>query len=172
MSRASKIIAIATSYIGNIEKKGNQGFFNADFEKKLRGVGFYTGAPWCAFFTKLVYMEAYADNKALRLCVANNSNGSALETLRNHENNGTFAISEVPKPGAIVVWRMGTGKSGHHGIVVSVDLKTNTMTTIEGNTNASGSREGDRVAQKLRTVTRDFQTAGLNVEGYILPFEI
>ena len=172
MSRAEKIIGIAKSYIGQLEIKGNQGFVDKAFEKKLRGVGFYTGAPWCAFFGKLVYMEAYADNKALRLAIANNSNGSALETLRNHENNGTFAIGETPKPGAMVIWRMGKGKSGHFGIVESVDIKANTMTTIEGNTNANGSREGDRVAEKLRTVTRNFQDAGLNVEGYIYPFEI
>ena len=172
MTRAQRIIAIAQGYIGNKEIKGNQGFENKAFEKKLKQVGFYMGAPWCAFFTKLVYGEAYYDNKMLHAAVAKCCSGGALLTLQLHEDNGTFSVGEEPRPGAIIIWRMGAGKSGHAGIVVSVDKDKNTMMTIEGNTNMHGSREGDRVAQKLRTITRDFQKSGLNVTGYIYPFEI
>jgi hypothetical protein len=172
MSRAARIIAIAQGYIGQLEKKGNHGFVSPDFEKKLREVGFYDGAPWCAFFVKLVYGEAYYDVKILHQAITANNTGGALDTLKRHEHAGVFSIGETPKPGAIVIWRMGKGTSGHAGIVKSVDEANNTMTTIEGNTNAHGSREGDRVAEKPRTITRPFQDAGLNVEGYIYPFEI
>lgn len=172
MTRAEKIIGIAMSYVGQLEIKPNKGFIDKEFEKKLRQVGYYTGAPWCAFFTKLVYGESYYDNKLLHAAVARCCSGGALKTLQNHENDNVFTVGEEPRPGAIVIWRMGTGTSGHAAIVKSVDLKNNTMETIEGNTNELGSREGDRVAKKLRTITRPFQKNGLNVEGYIYPFEI
>lgn len=172
MSRAATIIAIAEGYINETEKKGNAGFVDADFEKKMRQVGFYTGAPWCAFFAKLVYGEAYYDVKFLHQAVAKYNSGSALGTLKAHEDAGVFSVGEEPKPGAIVIWREGKGTSGHAGIVVSVDADNNTMTTIEGNTNDDGSREGYEVAKKHRTIRHDFQANGLNVEGYIYPFEI
>lgn len=172
MKRANKIIAVAASYIGALEKPGNKGFYNTEFEAKLRAVGFYTGAPWCAFFTKLVYKEAYADHNGMKAIVNTCGSGGALLTLSNFKNNGTFTVGEEPKPGAIVIWQLGKTSSGHAGIVESVDLKTNTMTTIEGNTNANGSREGDRVARKLRTIKRGYQPSGLNVKGYIYPFEV
>jgi len=171
MSRTQKIIAEAEKYIGVIERPGNKGFFNTTFEKLMRLIGFYTGAPWCAFFTKMIYAAVYADNKALKAAINSCNTGGALDTLHRHENNGTFSVGEEPKPGAIAVWRHGKGTTGHHGIVKSVDVKNNTMVTIEGNTNATGSREGDRVAVKLRTITRDFRDDGLNLEGYIYPVE-
>ena len=172
MSRAERIIGIAKGYLGQKEVPGNKGFQDKDFEKKMRQVGFYTGAPWCAFFVKLVYGEAYYDVKFLHQAVASNNTGGALDTLQRHENAGVFSIGETPKPGAIVIWRMGSGTNGHAGIVVSVDEANNTMETIEGNANLTGSREGCEVDEKPRTITRPFQKNGLNVEGYIYPFEI
>ena len=70
MSRAERIIGIAKGYLGQKEVPGNKGFQDKDFEKKMRQVGFYTGAPWCAFFVKLVYGEAYYDVKFLHQAVA------------------------------------------------------------------------------------------------------
>lgn len=172
MSRASKIVAIAQSYRGIIEVKGNKGFGNKAFEDKMRALGFYTGAPWCSFFVELVYREAYTDHNGMRAVINLCCSGNAQDTLRNFIANGTFATGTVPKIGAIVIWQMGSGTNGHAGIVVGVDLINNTMTTIEGNTNATGSREGDRVAQKPRTITRPIKTDGLNVKGYIYPFEV
>lgn len=172
MSRASRIVEIAKSFVGILEIKPNKGFGNKEFEKLMQGVGFYIGAPWCAFFTKLVYKLAYADHKGMTAVVRTCGSGNAQQTLKNFEANGTFAIGETPKVGAIVIWQNGNSTSGHAGIVIAVDEAANTMTTIEGNTNASGSREGDRVAQKLRTITRPWKTDGLNVKGYIYPFEV
>lgn len=172
MSRVERIIGIAQGYIGQKEIAGNKGFQDESFEKKMRQVGFYTGAPWCAFFVKLVYGEAYYDVKFLHQAVAKYNSGSALGTLKAHEEAGVFPIGEEPKPGAIVIWREGKGTNGHAGIVVSVDADNNTMTTIEGNTNDDGSREGYEVAEKHRVIKHDFQANGLNVEGYIYPFEI
>ena len=169
MDRASKIIEVAKSYLGIIEKSNNTGWYNARFEAKMKKAGWYKGAFWCAFGTKVIWLEAYSDNAAFVAIINKCFNGSARETLANAKANGTFATGTEPKPGAIVIWLKGKGPSGHAGIVISVD--GNTMVTIECNTNASGSRNGDRVARKLRTVHRDFQAEGLNVAGYIYPFQ-
>jgi len=172
MSRAARIIAIASKYIGKLEKKGNKGFYDPEFEKLLKAVGFYVGAPWCAFFGKAVWKQVYADHKGMSAVINSCFTGGCLDTLRRVEANGTLLTGEEPRPGAVVIWRHGRGTSGHFGIVESVDAKNNTMTTIEGNTNASGSREGDRVARKLRTINRQFREDGLNIEGFIYPFEL
>ena len=170
MSRASKIIALAKTYNNKVEKPGNTGFFDHTFERDMKAVGWYVKAPWCAFFVRLVWQYAYADHKGMLATVKRCFTGGTLDTLENVKDNGTFETGTVPRPGAIVIWSKGKGPAGHAGIVIKVD--GNTMTTIEGNTNASGSRDGDRVATKLRTVHREFTTDGLNVAGYIYPFEV
>jgi len=169
MTRTEKIIQIAKSYIGNLEIRSNAGFYDASFSTKMKAAGWYRGAPWCAFFTKHVYTAAYAEDKTLSTLIGNCFTGGVIDTFRRVKGNPAFTTGSVPKPGAVVLWRLGKTTKGHAGIVLSVDQKNNTMTTVEGNTNASGSREGDCVAQKLRTITRSFRSDGLNVEGYIYP---
>lgn len=50
----NKIVEVAKSYVGQEEISGNMGFKDFDFNKQMKAVGFYLGAPWCAFFAKLV----------------------------------------------------------------------------------------------------------------------
>jgi len=161
---AEDIIAVASGYVGVLEKPGNAGFWNAGFEKKMRKAGFYDGAPWCAFFAKMVAMEACGKDTEYREALGGILTGGALDSLARAKRHGLVTGAD-PRPGAIAVWKRGNGPAGHAGIVVSVD--GNTMETIEGNANASGSPEGDRVARKLRTVRRPFREKGLNVAGYI-----
>jgi hypothetical protein len=172
MTRTEKIIQIAKSYIGMLEIKSNAGFYDASFSSKMKEAGWYMSAPWCAFFTKHVYKEAYADNKSLSAVIRGSFTGGAIDTLKRIKADPAFRTGIIPKPGAIVVWRLGKTGKGHVGIVVSADLANNTMITIEGNTNNSGSREGDCVAQKIRTIIRPFKNDGLNVEGYIYALEV
>ena len=53
------------------------------------------------------------------------------------------------RPGAIFIVDHGGGK-GHTGIVTKI--VDGEIGTIEGNTNQRGSREGDGVYQKVRTI--------------------
>lgn len=170
MTRADKIIQVAKSYLGIIEKPGNTGWFNAAFQALMIKAGWYNKAPWCAFTTKAIYLQAYADNKAVTAIIKSCFTGGALDTFNRVKANGTFKIGYVPRPGAIVIWMHGKGPQGHAGIVIT-DNGDNSMDTFEGNTNASGSREGDRTAIKVRTIKRDFQLSGLNIVGYIYPLE-
>lgn len=173
MKTSEFIVAAARYYTGRLEKANNSGFYDAAFEKELVSVGWYKGAPWCMFFAKLIWRKAYRNDSRLFDVVNRMLNGSVLMSLNNMKNNGTFTITANPIPGSIAIWQMGNGTSGHAGIVIPLeaDLK-NTFRTIEGNTNASGSREGDRVAIKLRTLERPFTLSGLNLKGFINPIEL
>jgi len=169
MTRAQLIVSIAKQYTGQKEKPGNSGFVDVVFQKLLVAAGWLVGQSWCAYFVKMVWKQAYANNADLLSVVNRMCNGGALMTLNNMKNNGRFVVNMTPVIGAIVIWKHGKGPQGHAGIVIGID--GNTLRTIEGNTNASGSREGDCVAQKLRTVSRDFKAIGLNLVGFIHPIE-
>lgn len=160
---------ISREYLGIIEKPGNTGWDNQAFHKLMVRAGWYKGAPWCMFFAKAMYMLAYA-NDAKRLKVVKNCfTGGAIDTLKRVHKDNTFKTGTEPMVGAIAIYRHGNSDRGHVAIVES--FEADTQTNIEGNTNASGSREGDRVARKLRTVKRDFKANGLNLVGYIYPLD-
>jgi hypothetical protein len=172
MKTSEFIVAAAKWYVGRTEKKGNTGFNDAAFEREMLSVGWYVGAPWCAFFGKLIWIKAYKDNAKLLAVVKKCCSGSALQTYKNFKADGTFEVGDEPRPGALVVWTHGSGPAGHEAVVSHINAEPNTMTTVEGNTNAHGSREGDCVAMKLRTPERPFTNTGLNVVGYVYPIEL
>lgn len=172
MKTSQFIVAAAEWYNGRTEKPNNGGFHDAAFEKELRSVGWLKGYAWCAFFTKLIFTKAYKANVKLATVVKSKFNGGALATFNNAKADGSFKISDKPQVGAIAVWQHGNGSNGHVGIVKSFDVSANTMYCIEGNTNAHGSREGDCVAIKARTISRPRTSSGLNLKGFILPIEL
>jgi hypothetical protein len=53
---------------------------------------------------------------------------------------------------------------GHAGLVINV-LANGSFETIEGNTNSAGSREGDSVQIKIRTMAKRMD--GLNILGFV-----
>lgn len=171
MSRINNIVAIAKSFVGIIEKPGNTGWVNKAFYNLMLVAGWYMKAPWCMFFAKSVYLQAYAKDPVLLKVVKNCFTGGAVDTYNRVKANGTFKVSQEPVKGAIVIYKHGNGPSGHAAIVIDPNAELNTIQNVEGNTNANGSREGDRVAVKLRTKDRPFTLAGLNVVGYIHPID-
>ena len=95
--------------------------------------------------------------------------GSATKTYRQFEEAG-WNVGTVPVPGAVVIWRLvKSGKpswKGHAGIVIDFDDRY--IYTVEGNTGAGGSREGEVVAKKRRKY--DFKVSnGLELVGFIYP---
>lgn len=162
-------IAYASWYIGRKEKPGNMGFEDPAFEIEMKGAGWNLKDAWCATFIKMVFRKLWKSNPTIYAHINKYFTAGAKLTADNMVKYGLFETGQTPEPGAIVVWLHSKGPSGHMAMIESVDFKTNTMTTIEGNTNASGSREGDRVARKLRTISRDYKAGGLNIYLYIYP---
>ena len=162
----SKISDIAKSYLGQKEISVNKGFVNKEFDKKMRSIGFYTGAPWCGFFPLLVYSEAKQSVKLL--------SASSKRIIEKATAAGNWHAE--PVEGAVVVWAsFKNGKrlsTGHIGIVTEVKDAVN-YTTVEGNTTDKGGREGIMVALRNRHLTKDKWTVdnGLRLMGFVYPEE-
>jgi surface antigen len=171
-----EIVSTARKYVGIKEVKGNMGWKSENLpnlaeylEKAMKEHGFSYGQAWCAYFGEHIWAEVY-DKVGLAREIDKYFSGSARRTLKKFSNADGWQTGQVPLVGAIAVWkRVRNGEDtsqGHVGIVVEVH--DDYMITVEGNTNAAGSREGDQVAEKRRKY--NFNTHhGLALEGFVYP---
>lgn len=164
-----KAVEVALQYVGQKELPSN--FFDpdSDFGKKMKAVGHNQGDAWCALFAELVFKEAYPEKFA---DLDKLFSASAVQTYKNftHKENGKgYSENGLPEVGNLVIWQLykeGQPQwQGHAGIVHSLK-STWEFTSIEGNTNEAGSREGVTVAIKERKVLKDVWN-GLKVLGFI-----
>lgn len=159
-----KIVETARSYIGQMEKSGNRGWIDPAFEAKMKAVGWRMGDSWCCYFTELVAIEAFAGDADKVKAFNRLFQPSCTATYANFAGSSLFKVSKVPKVGSLIVWRLGQGWKGHIGVVEEV--KEGWLTTIEGNTNDAGGREGIEVARKRRRYAWT-NGPGLNLIGFI-----
>jgi len=173
------IVQTAKSYIGMKEVGKNAGFENAIFEEKMKGVGFDSGEAWCSLFAELVVCEAYGKLDSTYIYKLQKIfSENAYKTYTNFKNAKGFKVSNKPEPGNIVFWQSyknnepvknGSWFTGHVGIVTGVHQLY--FDTVEGNTNAAGSREGQGVYEKKREY--DFyKNTGLRLLGFVKPIEV
>ena len=174
MTLKEKIVQIASGYVGQKEISGNKGFQRPEFQKKMQDCGWEMGHSWCAYFTELVWKEAFGKKHILYNTLDRLFSPSAVSTYSNfkgiyqHHNSNIFKAGSVPKVGALVAWRYGNGWQGHIGIVEKI-IDKKIFGTIEGNTNSLGGREGIEVARKTRSLGMPFKAKGLNLIGFIYP---
>lgn len=167
------IVKIASSYLGNKEISGNQGFVDPKFETEMVKVGWSKGQAWCAYFGELVWRQAYKEN-AVKIDDELNRlfSASAVTTLANFKNKSKFITSKVPVKGALAIWQKHSNGiaewQGHIGVVC--DFTDSVITTIDGNTNTSGGREGIEVGKVKRRMNFG-ATNGLVLQGFIYPKE-
>ncbi len=145
-----EVLKVAKSQVGVREAGTNRG---PDVDKYLSSVGLKPppGNPWCMAFVYWCFEKASQTmgrgNPAVKsghcLTVWNNATGKKV--------SGSEAVNNPAKikPGYVFIMDYGGGK-GHTGFVVSVN--GGIVTTIEGNTNDGGSREGDGVYQRSRKI--------------------
>lgn len=160
------VTEVAKKYIGETETPRNSGFNNSIFEAKMVAVGFQEGHAWCAYFTELVFKEAYPQfAKELDKLFS----ASTIATFRNFKNAG-YRISLEPQPDNLVIWQNykdGVPQAtGHAGIVSWVDIDKWHFRSIEGNTSSKGVREGYIVGEQSRKVLANVND-GLKVLGFI-----
>lgn len=134
-------LAIAVSYLGTKETKPNSG---PDVDLFLASVGLHPGYPWCAAFAFYCYMRASAMLGLINPCP------------RSARALGIWALAEgsakVQRPAVGSLFVLDTGKpggDGHIGFVEKVH-GDGLITTVEGNTNEAGGREGNAVARHER----------------------
>lgn len=159
-----KIVETAQKYIGQQEKRGNRGWMDPAFEAAMRQVGWQPTHSWCCYFTELVAKEAFGRGSQQWKAFDKLFQPSCMATYANFSGSSLFKVGKVPRPGALMVWRHGQGWKGHIGVVETV--KDGVVTTIEGNTNNAGSREGTHVLRKTRRVAWT-NGLGLNLVGFI-----
>ena len=131
----ANVVAVAQSQLGvHVRPRGsNKG---PEVNKYLASVSINFPAAWCTAFVYWCHEQAGISGVP--------KTGGALDMWNKAPKNRVTH----PQPGDVVIFDYGGGK-GHTGIIEAVD--GDTLTTIEGNTNDDGSREGYEVARRQRS---------------------
>lgn len=172
------VLKWAESHIGYREFPGNQGFKDKTFDTLMRQVGFKNGWAWCALFAEACWaIPTYSGKSKVFVSISDNFSANAVRTFENFQNDQTelFSIIKngIPSPGDIVIWEKRSQGDpvkkdiwtiGHAGIVQSAN--EDSFTSIEGNSNDAGGREGIEVAVKTRKYNY-FDKDGLCLKGFI-----
>lgn len=133
---------IYSSQIGIRELTGkNDG---PEVEMYLKTVGLGKGYSWCSAFVKWSLDEAEIPNKI-------NAWSPTAENKKNIIYQARRFVAE-PEPGDVfTIWFPRMKRIGHTGFFDGRQNET-IIVTVEGNTNEAGSREGDGVYKKYRSL--------------------
>lgn len=135
------VIATATAEIGVKEVGNNRG----------RRVGQYLsicnlpeGYAWCAAFVCWCLEQCYVESPRNAMAAVVSTKNIVYKKNKGHQ------LPPVQDILAFGLWYQNLNRIGHTGIITN--YQGNTAITIEGNTNGSGSRDGDGVHQKIRPI--------------------
>lgn len=144
--------------IREIPPNSNRG---RDVETYLKSVGLGGGNPWCCAFTYWCFEQAAQQrgrsNPMVRTggCLAH-WNGAPAKGAKRIGKNDAVNNPGLLKPGMVFIMDFGGGK-GHTGFIVAV--RGGLIDTVEGNTDASKTREGGgvyRLTRKLSEVNKGY----------------
>jgi hypothetical protein len=153
-----QIIIEGNKWVGVREDPKNDG---PEIREWLRRVGVIRPAPYCAAWAWCILDDAC---KALEKVNLIDPTASSHQLLRNAKAIGLWSAS--PVAGAIGGIDHGTANGvriGHIVIVVE-EHEDGHLLTLEANTNAAGSREGDRVMLKGKRTVKDCTL------GFLIPW--
>lgn len=154
MTSAAQVIAVARAEVGYREGRSSSGRANnvQKYSPAVPSLEWSQAQAWCQTFQSWVFQQAGA--KALAPVTA-----SCWTACNWFKSRGRF--SEYPAIGAQVFF--GAGGGSHVGLVYAYDADY--AYTVEGNTNATGSAEGDGVYFKKRA-RRDSYLYGYGYPAY------
>ena len=143
-------LKIAVSQIRVTEEPpGSNRGKQVDAYQKAIGLDPKDGNPWCMAFVYFCFQWAATiagvDNPAIRLarCIDVWHRASNLASPKQTTAAQARSNYKLIKPGMIFILETNPNThAGHTGFVESVDYVTGLMTTVEGNSNENGSREG------------------------------
>lgn len=139
-------LIIARKELGVKEETANWG---KDIKKYLNSVNINFPASWCMAFVYWCFNEA-----SVKLALKNPLPKTGGVMKHYNETMGIrLKDKKTVQPGDVMILNFGKGL-GHTGIVESVDLPNNTVITLEGNSNNSGSREGIEVVRHERKIDK------------------
>jgi hypothetical protein len=132
---------IYTSQIGVRELTGHND--GAMVETYLKSVGLSKGNPWCAAFVKWSFIRAgYSPPITGWSPTAYNSNNVVW--------NGKYILKQPQTGDIFVLWFPKLKRIAHTGFY-DYGINSQVYSSVEGNTNEEGSREGDGVYRKKRS---------------------
>ncbi|WP_442587775.1 peptidoglycan-binding protein [Pedobacter sp. AW31-3R] len=141
VSQRNELLAIATRELGVRELTGNNDGIRV--EAYLACVKLKKGQPWCAAFVSWVYARA------------------GFKAPRTGWSPALFPATRVTKeanPGNVFgVYFSTHQRIAHVGLIKKLD--GDWIISLEGNTNSSGSREGDGVYEKRRHIRTIYRIA-------------
>lgn len=158
----ARVLAIAAGeearQVREVPPGSNKG---PDVEGYLRSVGLGGGHSWCAAFVYWCFEKAAADlgraNPVFKTagCLAH-WNGAPGKGAQRVTSSRAQADPGLLQPGMVFIMDHGGG-FGHTGLVESV--AGGMITTLEGNSNLNGSREGVgvfRLTRKINSINKGF----------------
>jgi hypothetical protein len=158
---SSKVLSIAVSQIGVLEspRGSNKG---PEVNAYLASTGLNGGHPWCMAFVYWCVQEASKQtqitNPLFRTAHVLTQWNKTIPTNRLLRESAMERLDLIV-PGSIFIMDYGRGL-GHTGFVEKI--QGNILTTIEGNTNQGGSREGIGVFRRTNRAVREIN------KGFIL----
>lgn len=176
MNYPSQIIKLASKYAGIEELKSNTSWYDKqkivpqaisnEFKILIKQYGHEDGAPYCASFARSVYLEVFKTNEKHYKLFNKLLSASVMRTYNNLQIMGY--ITKSPQIGAIMLMQMSSTSKGHCGIVVDIDIDSNSIKTIEANTSDTiTTREGDGVYIKNRNLSLFNTKTGLHIIGFL-----
>lgn len=143
LAYTARVIAIARDNIGVRETPGKPNRGPAvDMFIREAGLDPERGSyPWCVAFLQYCFRQAARDLGVVPYPIPRTASVSKLWSMTAQLHVGR------PIVGSIFCMDHGAGK-GHAGLVV--DVVEGRSVTIEGNSNAAGSRDADRVVERSR----------------------
>lgn len=129
-------IAKSQMGMGEVPRGSNWG---EPVQTYLASVGITSPSPWCMAF---VY---WCTEQASKQLGTPNPLAQTGHVMTQYAKSKALQVTGLPERGDIFIMDFGGGK-GHTGFVS--DVVGNTILTIEGNSNATGSREGVVVCAK------------------------
>lgn len=168
-----EIIKEAGKWLHVREIGKNKTFNDKNFDTLLRSYGWISGWAWCASFTILVWKEVFKRQLPSLMPQLNRyMNHGVIRMNNNFRKSKEFRTSpNVPRPGAIMIMQSRKNSAlGHAGIVTSFLRNGKYFDTIEGNTGASGLRDGDPRGDGVAEKTRNLGiNGGLSVIRFVYP---
>ena len=149
MKLADKLVSLARNEIGVEEVDGSNCGVRVDAYKSATNLPPHEAWPWCAAFVCWLVREAIRTDGPYTFARPTTVGAWDFENWSKKQDNSTHTLRTPGndiKAGDIVIF-----KFSHIGICVR-GAETGRIRTVEGNTDAAGSREGGGVFERSRSL--------------------
>ena len=145
-----RALEIALTQVGVKERPSNRG---KEVEEYQAEAGIHPGDPWCAAFVNWCARRAAAELGVTSALEAVPLQGYVQSYVDHGKQHGWVVKANEVKPGHLFcVYHPSLNRYAHIGFVGEMLPSRTHFTTVEGNANSQGGREGIEVARITRGV--------------------